>query len=431
MESVSPAAADYAYRLIDPDGHDPKLAPSPVPIRGTAVKTRLVQDLKSRYVGGGTEGALYGEVLPTLDNTVSLSSNAAVTPAVIGTTPQSVVLTGNATPQWSGVNAGSLTGGASMNMTFDSVIGTSFFVTSQSGVHSPYFDLTHGAIGHALDVRVQLSRANYVSEVSTTATSIQAGQTTRITLPISSWASAGPTGYITVEARSSNGGTFDYRLYGNSGTPDLFFGYPQDQSTTQVVPLEILADVADLQTFKLTALGILGSYQGSDLANGGRVACARVPRSWSPDEDDILSAIAKLPYDSYEGALKDGFHMHWQPSSVSDLIPEDGVTDSAPPLYKYVFAIAADDKTQSFRLRVTAHVEYFSTSSAYGAMNYAPSGESLAVMLHYLAESVPLATSNDSHLREKLMRLVKGAGKSGIRYVLAHPELLGSLSALL
>lgn len=409
----------YANRLIDPEGSDASLSPSPVPIRSTAVKTKIVTDVKGNYVGG----KVYGEIRPTLENTLQLTtvatSNKDLNPISLACNVNVSGVTyfnmdgGTATKEFVQVSKDDGAGFPMWSIGYNAITTLDISVTNLSDV--PISWRYHASAGLAAPATLASGKCGAFGHknVSGFATSSSYDK---------SWIACsvdhGVSALISVNAVVTATG-------GGQG----LLGSLTNMTTLSTT---VLNDVKELEMYRVTAIGMLGTYQGSDLANGGRLACGKVMRDWSPDVVQAIDAIAKLPNDSYEGALKNGFHMHWQPASLNDLnprTPQDGPDDA--PLFKYCFALQADDPTQSFRLMVTVHVEYYSTSPAYGPMHYSPPAQGLAVMLEYVARSVPVCTANDDHLIKKILNRVKSAGKNGLRYVLEHPEMLAQLAAIL
>ncbi len=178
-------------------------------------------------------------------------------------------------------------------------------------------------------------------------------------------------------------------------------------SSMAVYSVSLLDDVKNLRWYRVTGQAVLVTWTGSDLNNGGVIAAARVAGTWAPQTDsvsDYYDVISDLPFDSYDGALKHGAHVHWMPESLNDFEPHYLGRPPIAPLRKLVVAGRFDDSTQSCRVRVITIIEYFTDSPSYGAMVFGPPWADFDAYLAILDGTVPAATSNDSHIRTKVKK---------------------------
>lgn len=412
------AVRAYAERLVDPETQDASLSPCPVVIRGNPIKDRMVIDLADHYTAAGNgSGSAYGIISSTPDNTLQLTT---ITPDVPDSKPLSCNFSGTALNNdgtaWKnaeGIHNGMRQEAIPVPNTGNvSVFQIDF---NQAGTYEFVFDHNQKGVSLGMNVRTQVGTS---SPSNVIATRVVGG------VPESVAISGIVADYIWVEVYSTGTNylyTGTMTIYPSPGPPAATIAFTNSSRRQTMYQFDLLSDVPSLEFYRVTALGMLGTYSGSNLSNGGRLACAKVTRFYEIDESSILEAISKLPNDSYNGPLKDGFHMHWIPGTIDDLQPRGSDDQTKEPLFQYVFAIKADDRSQSFRLQLTIHMEYFSTSAVYGAMRYCPSAQGLSPMLEYL-NRLPVATENSLHMIPKLLAVLASKGAQGLGWALSHPQ---------
>jgi len=428
--SVGQASYDYALRLVDPEGHDAALSPAPVTVRSTAVKSKKVLDLRDAYTTTSGPGTAFGVITASPSGTLTLTTRSTDPLSAVGITWSMQSSPAGPISKFNPVHMESSVARHDAS--------TQVAITAPgSGGPGPVQRIGFNSNTETFDLKLEHT-GNYDLGFS-----LWAGSLTGITPYKICDGHCGPSGVVIPAEKypSNQYNVFWFDLCGpgvqwsasfvpSSGST-LTHNLLSSEPLVTVTNMDVLSDIPALEFYRVTALGVLITYQGSDISNGGRIACAKVSKWWTPDESDVLDSIAKLPNDCHEGALKNGAHMHWVPSSIDDLIPRHSDAESDDHLFRYVFAINADDVTQSTRLMLTMHIEYYSTSPSYGSMNYCPDAQGLSLMLAYVNSKIPVCTENDTHLTEKMLKHVKSGAKYGLKTVLAHPELLSSALAML
>jgi len=419
---------DYIQSLVDPYGHDPVAVPSPFPYRRTNVKEIKSLNLKDYYVPNGVGGGeCYIEIYPNITNTIRLSAN-------------------NSEPESTESVQGVLSGIAGVGRLLPPSSGQ-----SSRRCYQPLHDYK-GAPGF-----------RFTCAAATTATftfGMVSSDPQSIALAVTVWAYSGGS-YSAIGTSASfyvnktrdltvtfpadmEAITFDINMPGvsnsaTSGSYELSFsigsiaspgiGCPNTVSTMTTQSMTLQEKISDLEAYGVAALASIVTFEGSDLANGGKVYSAVVPTDWQPI-GDIATSMSTIAYDRHDGPLKLGTHLHWFPAHMDELLMTSAA-QAHPQSKKFVIFVQADDPTQSTRLRLTMHQQYYSQSPAYGNMHYGPSSWSLSPALSWLVRTVPLATSNDSHhLKAALARIATGA-KHGLKYALANPEKIAEMAEML
>jgi hypothetical protein len=411
--------ADYITALIDPYGAEVVSVPSALPYRRTTVKEVKEIDLKDHYVPDavGAGGSALMEIIPSIDNTINISS-------ATGEAASQISLGGSLSGKTNnGLGMDPTSGYLSRNciQILHSIDGRSaFYITqvasAQVSVTFDVKDATPSATLFSMTLSVHAAGSWVVQGTQ----AVRAGVITTMTY---TWpADVDGLGF---SLTSGDNATYEMTF---TITPNAAPGIacPLSINLMTQFSMQLSSKITDLEMYGVSALAVLLTYLGSDLANGGKIYSAWVPIDWSPDQD-IGASMSTLAYDKYDGPLKLGTHCHWLPNDLSE-ITMARPAEAHPTSKKLIIFVIADDREQSTRFRITQQQQYFSQSPAYGRMAYGPSANGLSVALHWLATSVDLCTSNDDHLRKKAMRLVYSGAKNGLNYAIAHPEQL--LSAL-
>lgn len=428
QNAVSPAIADYVAALIDPFGSEAVNVPSPFPYRRVNVREIKEFDLKDYYMAGtpgpdATPGSCFIEIVPRINNTVTITANSFEAPSadnlsgsisghtdgdpVFGSPPVNGVLTRRCVQQmhqYKGEPAFELTTSAATTAMFQ------FSVISAAPASSTF------------KVGVSYNDGAWFTPASNETPSFWPGGVGSVTLALPAGVQA--IRFYVVDGNDSKTKA-SYELAVNITITSGGIGCSNSLSTMTTFSMDLESRISDMESYGVTALGALVSFQGSDLKNGGKIYGAWVPIDWQPDTDSILQSMSTIAYDRYDGALRDGLHSHWFPSRLSELeMTSVGKPEVASK--KLVIFVSADDNTQTTRLRLTMHQQYYSQSPAYGNMRYGPSSNRLAVGLCWLAQNVPLITCNDRHLVEKAIKMIQKGGKAGLKYAMDHPEEVAS-----
>jgi hypothetical protein len=152
---------------------------------------------------------------------------------------------------------------------------------------------------------------------------------------------------------------------------------------------------------RTTALSLLSSYVGTDFANGGLVAGARLPMGMSlsqaPD-GDYFSFLASLPFYSDDHPLKKGQYTWWCPDSTTEFFytpygaPKSGKLASTSLL---VQTFRRDDPNQDIRVSIVVGIEVLTRSNLYAAA-VGPCNPMFAKILQF-GKMLPASTENPTH----------------------------------
>jgi hypothetical protein len=186
-----------------------------------------------------------------------------------------------------------------------------------------------------------------------------------------------------------------------------------------------VAAVADPREARCTALSLLTTYMGNDVANGGVIASARLTPGTTPAhayQGDMYSWIQTLPKSNYHGPLKEGSYVWWCPQSTREILPRAykgdwDVYGDQTALLTIFRRDSANDATyglQNMRVMIQQHTEVWNDSNLY-EHEIRPYVAYLEKMLHVLVQQTA-ATENTMHLKI-LQRL-----KKGIRSLVTNPE---------
>lgn len=416
---------EYAKRLVDPLESELGLSPSPVPCRMVAIRDKIVIDLKEHL---SDTGDWYVEVRPTLTDTVTLTQG---TDPVIGSGSNlvftAVTFISNA------VNGGTLTYSNSKRTSADFLSDDSTtcgggFLLNDSGAAKVY-GITWDPITYTGDVSgtLEVYSSGALTTLGETAAvfSVAVTQATTGLLPgtFTLPANAKYLGFrfVTVQPASV---IANFTLMHNSGGGNFVIGNAISSFTT--LDTEFSSANVDYDRYRITAQDVLITYMGSDYANGGVIASARVPDTWSPSAD-YYDAITQLPYDSYNGPLKVGTHVHWLPASVDELTPK--LVFQTPDVVNKLIVYGRQDdlvNKQSVRMMVTTIIEFYSDVPIYGAMKFCAPPTNVGLLIYWLGMHVPAATSNDGHL-DKLKKFLPTALSKGLQYGLDNPEVISKM----
>lgn len=426
--AVPPDVYRYIQALVDPEGQQPGPPPLPLPQRSTSVKEVIELDLKDYYIpGAGTTGTAYVEVNPSIQNTIMLTSQAS---EPLDTTSGSLTIEGTVLKGvWHEPSSGDLM--RKCTQVPHEIDGKQAYEIDVGGAGATLnfkFE-PQASIPESLSTayRVSYYTAGVWSVIDTTPPiPISVGHTLACAAPV------GTTAFcIEVEADSG----IDGKMMGTYLTGVYItctvgtWGCPRVDELLTHVSSSLASRVNEMERWGISAMGILATYEGSDLANGGKIYAAWVPSDFALG-DDPLSTIAALPVDKMDGPLKEGCHGHWVPRQLDDLEMQSPSRADAASV-KFIIYAQADDISQSLRVRVTQHQRYFSNSPAYGPMNYGPCAQGLSTGLFWCVLNIPQVTENDKHWAKKAFNAIKSGGKRGLTYAINHPDEIAKYAAML
>lgn len=415
----------YAQRLIDPLDCELGLSPSPVPNRMVAIRDKIVIDLKTHL---SDTGDWFVEVRPTLNDTVTLTKGSTKSVA----NNSNLMVTGAAFIN-NKMSGGLMTYGdvARTNIDFtakaDALLGGGFGVGDTGG--AKVYGVTWSPLQFTGDVSgvFAIYTANNLDSLGVAAAiySTTVTQATTGVLPgtLSLPANTVWVGFSFTTSQSSTI-VANFGLLYNSGAGSQ--EVPNQLTHMTTVDTEFSGNLIDYDRYRVTAQDLLITYMGSDFANGGVIASARVPDTWSPSENHY-DAITQLPYDSYNGPLKVGTHVHWVPATLEELVPVP--FGELPRFSNKLIAYGRQDNLvdkQSVRLMVTTIIEFYSDVPIYGAMKYCPPPTNLGLLIYWMGVNIPAATSNEDHF-QKLKKFVTSAINKGIQYGIDNPDVIAKL----
>jgi hypothetical protein len=427
---------DYCKFLISPyESESVVEAPAMVPTRQTTVRQNIVLDLATY----NDNGQFIAEVRPNLAATVSVTSGA-------GDTQDQGAVT--AELSWDNVTSNySTPDSATITHLTTGYVASMQNVTDAAGTIRLAFALDQDANTLTEDVIVITDSTSMPIGATLTVEAFAAGGnwTTLSTIVIST--SSKPMRFTGTAVMPANCLGLSFRLKQeaqpfatpislavalsrNTGTGKI--ALDKSMLMRDVFGLPLQDAINDLQSWRVTAQDVLVTFEGDTLQDGGAIAAARVPKDWTPLTDDPYSELLLLPYDRYDGPLKFGAHIFWIPGSLDDVTPIDDPTDDANfGSYKMVVAGRITHPGASVRVRVCTAVAYFSTNPSYGNMSWAPPAVDFSLLMQYLARVVPVATSNDEHIIKKLALTAAKHAKTGMKYLVDHPEHLLKIATVL
>ncbi len=425
----------YAGFLVCPyDADEVVDAPSLVPVRRTTVRQNLTVDLATYNAAG----KFFLEVFPQLTKTLAITSATADVPGADNFMLSASYDNVNDNSNWpsDGQLAHTTTGNVAslQNITAASgQIKQAFAVVTGGGVNTVWnyvLTVPSSPISALIEFRIQTTTGATWSDATVFSVNVSAtGGNASGTVTI-------PTGCV--------GLTLQARMYGQPVGCDLQAGLSLQWSSgagtlglasnflmQDTLGLPLAQSINDLESWAVVAQDVLVTFEGDTLNDGGAIAAARVPRSWSTNGDPY-SEIIGLPYDRYDGPLKYGAHVHWIPGSLDDLKPVVTAEDASNfGAFKMVVAGTITHPGASVRVRVCTVISYYSSDPSYGTMDWAPPPTDYLLLLQYVARAVPAATQNDTHVLKRLAMAAGKHAKQGFKYLLENPEQLAKLAAMI
>lgn len=189
------------------------------------------------------------------------------------------------------------------------------------------------------------------------------------------------------------------------------------------------------QAFVL-AQSLLITAEMSDLNNGGVLAIARVPGSAVVGENDDSSDfntwydwIASLPYNAYDGAVKNGGYSWYLPEDETGFFYRALDTYVQKPLPYLVSEFTASDVTEAsvVRIKVCTIVQFTTTASIYECRPSCHVSE--MDFMHQILSLIQASYSNDGH-KEGLKRILKKVGGQVVK-LLKNPKTYATVAELL
>jgi len=230
--------------------------------------------------------------------------------------------------------------------------------------------------------------------------------------------------YMAVQIRGTilpyTGPVYLYFTY-DPATGPTTLGYLDYPNHAQHVTIHDIRDADTIvdsatQAFVL-AQSLLITAEMSDLNNGGVLSIARVPGATvigeGDDEVDFNSWyewIASLPYNAYDGAVKNGGYCWYLPEDETGFFyrPLDTYFGKELPYMVSEFTVSDNTEASVVRIKVSTIVQFTTTSSIYDCRPSCYVSE--MAFMHHILSLVQAAYSNDGH---------KAGLKAGLKKVAA------------
>jgi len=423
----------YVGTLYDPESYNGELSPSSYPHQG-ASRLKYFDD---SYVSSVANEIVVFKMYPRLWDTLE-SSVGGTTPAPSTNNTATVVFESTiaANTTTGGVGRTELVFGGpegsqdfALTTSIDNVTGFSvnaFACATPAGVAMPFLLVNNGASAAQI-------RPYYYDPVTLTWGGMGGGFYPLAAGSSYSLASTFPNGASKFAVLYRNGSTevrsvklsvcFNMR---NPSAAPLTLTYPSGgTSKFQAVlsdPQAIQEDIVRAMSIKLTCMGDLTT-------TAGRVACALVPRHWTPDPTNVIGSIAALPTGAYDGKLVDGGFITWQPREQQDFTfsPPEVDDDS----HYIIMAAQLAHPDTPIRVKSTYVYEVFSLDPSLGSMAWCPSGFGLMEVLATVYAAVPVGSSNDGHKAKKKGALVamRRLASKGIKWIMENPAEAAAMAA--
>jgi len=180
---------------------------------------------------------------------------------------------------------------------------------------------------------------------------------------------------------------------------------------------------------RVISMSILATNTSPDLANGGSVNAARVPRRLNPF-NGIAQALADLPDNRrYQGPASDGAYVTWMPTQF-DEYEVDSVHLKEEQLAQAEYLLVnvqgwGGANVSSFRLQFDWVVEFYTPNQLFEKVLTPPRTPEFDALYHLLL-SMPAATCNPGHL-DLLKSFFQKAGsmsKKALGFYKDHGKLI-------
>jgi len=429
--------AGYLGDIYDPAGATPRLAPSRDVHFGAP--RRKPFDISYTAGSGGNELVIF-KMYPRLEHTLLKSVGGTVPPAGVDNVAFFRV-EGSVGPD-------TTTGTTGMNFNaYGGVDDPEFeLATSQAVVSGSNTDIVEVAAGPAAAVPMTVvNRSAYGFRLYTylretgTGTWMSMASFNNIVIPAgASFTSSASlaAGFDAIAFLVRNGNTsttkaINFEVVMNGKVPSSTaqtLTYPAGTSSS----LSVLSGNQDLDEFRIVGMSMLLTCMGAYDTLAGRVACAMVPRHWTPDPADPLGSIAALPVGAWDGPLEKGCHIVWQPREGQDFSYNPIEWDNGS--YYIIIAALLTQPYTPIRLKGSCNYEIFTLDPAIGAMAPCPSAFGLNEVMSAVFASVPPGSSNDDHPKKKrgVLAVVRRLAKQPLDWVMKNPEeviRMGKLAA--
>lgn len=184
-----------------------------------------------------------------------------------------------------------------------------------------------------------------------------------------------------------------------------YLDYPNHAQHVNIFDIRDADTIVDsaTQAFVL-AQSLLITAEMSDLNNGGVLAIARVPGATvvgeGDDEVDFntwYEWIASLPYNAYDGAVKNGGYCWYLPEDETGFFyrPLDTYFGKELPYMVSEFTVSDNTEASVVRIKVATIVQFTTNSSIYDCRPSCYVSE--MAFMHHVLSLVQAAYSNDGH----------------------------------
>lgn len=232
---------------------------------------------------------------------------------------------------------------------------------------------------------------------------------------------------VTVQGAIATQFALDITVRIDSGT----FHFPQSWSTLRLYPWPYLSGLPPTQFMRRIAQDALFTWTGSTLENGGKIAGALVPFSYSPGNPNPFTAVSQLRVDRMDGPIKFGASGTWRPSSLRE-IDRISVLDWNPARLKLAFGYSFSSSDGSARIRTFGMFGFTSTNPIIGRMMWTPAmTPAMVEALGLYFESFPALTTNAEHVALKALKSAGRIGAKGLKALLEQDDKIALLATTL
>lgn len=185
-----------------------------------------------------------------------------------------------------------------------------------------------------------------------------------------------------------------------------------------------------VERYRVTAMSMKVTYSGDFLNNGGVIVASRTQPTYV-ENDKPYDALTKLQDHKYQGAMVQGAYVWWLPYSYEEM---DYRSVGVSPAKATQLRVAGEfaNANGAVVVTLTCVVEFYSPLQIFCHEPGPFSSDQYLELLHAL-DRIPAATCNPSHseLFSSLWEKGVSAARSGVQFLLEHPEIALKLAGLL
>lgn len=223
-----------------------------------------------------------------------------------------------------------------------------------------------------------------------------------------------------------------------TGNPASTIGFWPCSNTLFLQPIPSISNQIDTPMTRPSAMAVVVTFQGTDYANGGQGAIARLPAGiglGGLDGESFYDKITKFSHDEYDGPAKDGLAGFWIPESIEEYEFRGYGQRKFSELSMLVFSYELTDNTQLRRILIDYSIEGLTLGLSHESEMAKPC-RNFGVYLSKMREMTGQMTCNPEHkkLATRISKFLNGAMKfvlnpknweKGAQFAAALAPLLG------